>query len=321
MDLYPAFVDLPLASSDVEFAALALGVRRRDFLAKAADGSPVLLLHDASAASYLPAISLKNVSVQFHSTCRVVTATGTIEDQFAVVSCDASVPELYELFVRCFAAAAEQLTTTAETNELENCLQGLLDLFRALSRPSSREITGLWAELFVITRCQDISRALNAWHVDQFERFDFSWPGGCLEVKATVNAQRVHDFALEQLQVPLNGQGLVASVLLQPLSGGVGVIDLARRIETLVESAPLLRQKLWENVAATLGSEFSDRIDRRFDPSFAERNLAVFAMSDIPAPDRPADARVTGIRFRADLSSVQSSLTASATDIVNRLFV
>ena len=95
MDLYRAFNDLHLAGSAMEFTAVALSERRRDFLAKASDGSPVFLLHDASAATYSPAISLKTVSVQFHSTCRVTTATGTVEDQFAVVACDASVPSLF----------------------------------------------------------------------------------------------------------------------------------------------------------------------------------------------------------------------------------
>ena len=320
MDLYRAFNDLHLAGSAMEFTAVALSERRRDFLAKASDGSPVFLLHDASAATYSPAISLKNVSVQFHSTCRVTTATGTVEDQFAVVACDASVPDLYELFIRCFAAAVERLPMSAGTGDLDECVHGLLDLFRALNRPNSKEVTGLWAELYVIKTSRNVSRALEAWHADQFERFDFSWPTGCLEVKAAVKEARVHDFALEQLQAPMNGQGLVASLLLQPLGGGVGVMDLARSIEAGIVAEPLLRQKLWANVAAALGSDFSERLDRRFDVSYVERHLAVFMMSDVPAPDRPSDPRVTGLRFRSDLSSVQSALADAPADVLSRLF-
>ena len=173
-----AFNDLHLAGSAIEFTAVAPSAHRHDFLAKASDGSPVFLLHDASAATYSPAISLKNVSVQFHSTCRVTTATGTVEDQFAVVTCDACVPDLYELFIRCFAAAVERLPVSAGTDNLDECVHGLLDLFRALNRPNSKEVTGLWAELFVITTSRNVSRALEAWHADQFERFDFSWPTG-----------------------------------------------------------------------------------------------------------------------------------------------
>ena len=73
MDLIVSFTALPAAGSAVDFSAIPLAGRRSDYLAKAADGSPVFLLQDASPASYSPAIELKHVSVQFHSTCRVTT--------------------------------------------------------------------------------------------------------------------------------------------------------------------------------------------------------------------------------------------------------
>ena len=318
IDLYKAFSDLPVAGSAVDFSAIELSERRRDFLAKGTSGSPVFLLHDASAASYSPAIELRNLSAQFHNTCRVTTAKGVIEDQFAVVSCNAEIPELYELFVRCIAVAVEQLPTISTTSDLQGSIQELLNLFRALNRPSSKEVTGLWAELFVLSKTGNVALALKAWHANQFERFDFSWTGGCLEVKATVKELRQHEFALEQLRAPIEGRGLVASFLLQPMTGGAGVIDLAKVVDAAVVE-PQLRQKLWENVAAALGSDFSSRLDRRFDPSYAQRHLAIFAMSDIPAPDHPADPRVTAIRFVADLSSVPTSTVGAAIDVLKDL--
>lgn len=321
MDLFAAFVDLPVAQSAADFAAIALSTQRRDFLAKAADGSPVFLLHDASAPGYSPAIELKNVSVHFHTTCRVTTSGDSVEDQFAVIACDETAPELHEVFVRCFAAAVEQLPTKSTTADLQRCIKRLLDLFRSLGSPSGRDVNGLWAELFVITKCKDMAQALRAWHADPFERFDFSWPNGCLEVKATVAEQRQHEFALEQLQQPVAGAGFVASILLQPMNGGMSVADLANAIEKGVPADPKLKQKLWENVATALGHNFAERLDRRFDPSYAERSLAVYAMSDVPAPPLTRDPRITSVRFRVDLSSVSSSLPGNVREILQTLFV
>lgn len=321
MDLFATFAALPVATSAVDFSAVPLAGRRSDYLAKAADGSPTFLLQDASAASYSPAIELKNVSIQFHSRCRVTTAGGAKEAQFAVVSCDASVPELHQVFVGCVAAAVQQLPLKSSTSDLQRCVQALLNLFRALGRPSSREVTGLWAELFVILRSKNVAPALESWHADQFERFDFSWASGCLEVKAAVKEVRQHEFALEQLQSPIGGAGYVVSILLQPLNGGLGVVDLANDIERIVAAQPALRQKLWENIAAALGSDFSDRLDRRFDPSYAERSLAVYAMGDVPAPEQPNDSRITGMRFRVDMSTVESSLRVNPRDVLDALFV
>ena len=319
MDLFASFGALPAANSAVDFSAVPLMERRSDYLAKSSEGGPVFLLHDASPASYSPAIELRHVSVQFHSTCRVTTTSGTVEDQFAVISCDASAPELHAVFVRCVAAAVEQLPPMASTSELHKCVQLLLDLFRALGRPSSREVTGLWAELFVILQSKNIARALECWHSDPFERFDFSWAAGCLEVKAAVGDVRQHEFALEQLRSPIGGAGYVASMLLQPLSGGVGVVDLANSIERAVAAHPALRQKLWENIAAALGSDFSQRLDRRFDVSYAERGLAVYAMGDVPAPQQPADPRITAVRFRVDMTAVTPSPGTPA-DVLGTLF-
>lgn len=320
MDLFTLFNALSKATSDIDFSALSLSGPRGDFLAKASDGGPVFLLRDSSLASYTPTIELKHVSVQFHNTCRVTTPDGVVEAQFAVISCEASVFELHEVFIRYLAAAVERLPTAAVTSDLQRCVQLLLDLFRTLNRPGSREVTGLWAELFVIAKSKNVAQILRAWHSDQFERFDFSWQSGCLEVKAAIKNIRLHDFALEQLQSPLGGAGYVASILLQPISGGVGVIDLANEIEARISNEPSLRQKLWENVVATLGSDFSERLDRRFDPSYATRSLAVYAMSDVPAPLKPSDPRITAIRFHADLSTVASSLNVNPRGVLDALF-
>lgn len=309
MDLLVEFQQLLRATSDTDFSAAPISTRRRDFLAKSVEGAPVFLLHDSSSARYTPGVVLKHLSVQFHSTCRVVTGASTLEDQFAVLVCDASVPELHELFIQCIGAAIDRLPEVAETRDLESCVRGLLNLFRSLSAPGGREIAGLWAELFVIARSGDIPAAVGAWHADTFERFDFSWPGAVLEVKATRGPTRVHEFALEQLDAPSPGAGNVASLMLQAMTNGAGILDLANEInEALAGDAPL-RERLWTNIASALGSEFGSKLDCRFDTAFADNSLVVYPMSDIPRPPRPSDARISGIRFRVDLSTVTSSST------------
>lgn len=307
--LFSSFLELPTATASTEFMAISVSKNRKDFLAKNDDGAPLFLLHDSSSAKYSPGINFRHLSAQFHTTCRVRTGAIDLEDQFCLVWCDSAAPELHELFVRCVGAAIEELPTNCGTRELESCISQLRDLFRALALPSNREVAGLWAELFVISRCGDPAQALSLWHEDQFDRFDFSSTFICVEVKSSVRSLRAHEFALEQLHPPTKGAGFVVSVLLQPLTGGLGVLDLARDIETCVARAPRLKQKLWRNVAKALGADFSDKLDKRFDPSFAERGIAVYSMSDIPQPATPSDTRITALRFVSDLTSVPSSVT------------
>ena len=319
-DLVARFADLPKGAGREEFKAIALSENRRDFLAKAEDGAPLFLLHDSSTAKYVPEINFRHLSAQFHVTCRVMVEAQALEDQFCLVSCDGATPELFELFIRCVSAAVEGIPPNAGTRELESCIVQLRDLFRALAAPSSRELPGLWAELYVILRCGHSAAALGLWHSDQFDRYDFSSEALCLEVKATVRGARIHEFALEQLEPPAEGEGLVASLLLQPLTGGLGVLDLVRRIEEVAPGDPKLRLKLWQNIASALGTDFSAGLDRQFDMSFADRNLAVYSMSDIPRPERPTDPRVTGLRFVVELATVTSSLQESPLQELARAF-
>jgi hypothetical protein len=304
--LFEVFTALPNALGVSEYKAIQVSSRRKDFLAKSADGAPVFLLHDSSDAKYNPGINFRHLSAEFHATCRVQTDVGALEDQFCLVWCDGSSSELHELFVRCVAAAIEELPEVSATRDLESCILRLRNLFRALASPSAREIGGLWAELFVILKSGNPTLALTFWHADQFDRFDFSSDYFRLEVKSTVKSIRAHEFSLEQLQSSTSGVGLVASVMLQPLTGGVSVLDLARTIEAEVVGSTGLKQKLWKNVAATLGADFSERLDKRFDLSYAERWFAMYAMDDVPRLDNPIDPRVTSIRFVSDLTDVTS---------------
>jgi hypothetical protein len=166
-----------------------------------------------------------------------------------------------------------------------------------------------------------VAQTLRAWHADQFERFDFSWSSGCLEVKAAVGELRRHQFAQEQLQTPLGGMGYVASLLLQAQNGGVGIIDLGNEIENRLEAEPDLRQKLWGNIASALGSDFSEHLDRTFDASYAARNLAIYEMKDIPALQQPNDPRITAVRFQSDLSTVTSLQPKMARNFIDALFL
>ena len=317
---FSTFLGLPNAITSTEFKAIPLSTTRKDFLAKTEEGAPVFLLHDSSAAKYNPGINFRYLSAQFHATCRVQTEAVDLEDQFCLVRCDAAATELHELFVRCVGVAIEELPESSGTRELESCISQLRDLFRSLALPNGREVSGLWAELFVISRSGNIAYALSLWHDDQFDRFDFSSDALRLEVKSSVRGLRAHEFALEQLQPPAGGAGFVASMLLQSLTGGIGVLDLARSIEASVDANPRLKQKLWKNLAKALGADFSDKLDKLFDPVFADRGFALYSMRDIPRPDEPSDSRITGLRFVSDLSAVSSSLSDVPLLSLRRIF-
>ncbi|NNG60249.1 PD-(D/E)XK motif protein [Pseudomonas fragi] len=313
------FSNLPRAKSTEDFIALSLSTRRKDFLTKGVDGEPIFLLHDSSPKKYVPGIQYRYINAQFHSTCRIKTNEDSLQDQFAVIACDSEVPELYELFINCFSAAIESLPSKAVTKQLESSIQDLLALFRDMSRPNRREASGLWAELFIIERSENTPKILSYWHDDPYDRYDFSWKNAYLEVKSTTQPTRIHDFSVDQLCVPVNAVGYVASLLMLPLGSGIGIMDIARKIDNSISGFPLLRKKLWSNIAKALGSDFSEKIDRRFDLAFSEQNFMLYSMSDIPAFKNPIDTRISSIRYKASLDTTSSSLPQPTLDFVSEI--
>jgi len=306
-DIVDGFNALRPSTSRTEFEALSLSGDRADFLAKGPDGKPIFLLQEKTTDQYQPGLHLRYLDADFQMTCRLEVDQGHIEDVFAIVACTADEPELYELFIRSLDAAREQISKLAATQEIRTTVQNLASLFRSLAGPNSRSIIGLWAELFVIQRSGSIPHSISMWRGDASERFDFSTPTTALEVKATVGISRSHEFNLEQLTVPKNGAGYVVSLLLQPINGGTSILELAANVERELTPTPHLRTRLWENIVGDLGNDFGASLDKRFDESYAERNLQVFAMDDIPKPGHRSDPRVTSIRFIADCTGLISS--------------
>ena len=196
----------------------------------------------------------------------------------------------------------------------------LLSLFRALTRPAEREISGVWAELFCIAASGNVSLAVDRWHNGSAEAFDFSWGQGRLEVKSTVGTVRVHEFSLAQLQPPSGSSGYVASLVLKALNAGEGVLDLAKKIERDLNGDVCLQAKLWALLVQSLGSDFSEALDRRFDVDLAAKLLKVFRMEDVPSLPPISDGRISSVKFKSDLSSVQPSLGANGVAALKALF-
>ena len=309
--IFDEFQSLSASATYEDFKAIRLSSIREDFLVKGPQGEPIFLLNDSSPPRYVVGRILKHIKAEFHVTCSVQVDHDTVSGQFAMISCDAQSPDLHEIFLRCVGASIDVLPPVCNTEALENVMTELLEIFRVLSEPSACDISGFWAELWVVANSSNIPAALELWHSDVYDRYDFSSPAVFIEVKSTTQNFRIHDFSLEQLNPPENGNGFIVSIMLQRLSGGVGILDLVESIEATLYAHPHLRKKLWAVVTKTLGSDFSETVDKRFDAAFAARNLNVYSMADIPSLGPVSDLRISKVRFSVDLSSVDSSLNGS----------
>lgn len=319
--LLEKFIKLPRCIKNDEFEAISLHAGRQDFLVKGANGEPIFLLHDSSTSKYRPGLNLRYVTTEFQATCAVTTNGTRLIEKFAIISCEADALELHEMFISCVNAAAENLPKLSNTDELQVFINDLLDIFRSFSEPGKREISGLWAELWVISNSGDIGKCIKHWHVNRFESFDFSGKNLCIEIKSTVFSARIHKFSLSQLEPPHVGDGFVISLLLREHSGGVGVLGLARIIEASLPFGSDMRKKLWRLIAASLGNDFADAIDVKYDLAYALKNAMVFRMDEIPSVGPVSNSLVSNVKFSSDLSGLPQTISGPAVDIVKNLFL
>lgn len=308
MSLLTKFGDLTPSSSQDTFNAVHLEGGRQDYLCKDEQGAPVFLIADEGAQTYRPVVQHRHLSASYCMLCRLNVNGTEVVGRFAIVRFEGNAPELHELFIRCVRAAIADLPTAAQTSDIEVRVARLLSLFRSLARPAGREISGLWAELYCILASDNVPIAVDRWHSDNNEVYDFSWRQGRLEVKSTVGSFRTHEFSLDQLQPPSGGSGFVASLVLRAAGSGSGVLDLAREVEEQLPGQPALQAKLWSVLVQSLGTDFSEALDRRFEIDFAGKQLVVYRVEDVPSLPAVSDPRITGVRFKVDLSNVASSL-------------
>lgn len=289
--------------------------RLHDYISLGPQQQPVLLISCASQESIKrPSINLQHLSVEFGIRFRVRVNSGVVEDNFVVIS----LRDEDFVFAEAFCLAADVLVAALpeapSVSETEKAVREFVEMLSALSLPSSRAVSGLWAELWLMSVSSDFSTAVVAWHKDPADRFDFSFPAHFVEVKATEQEERSHDFSYEQLrrsEVPIK----IVSLRLRHAQNGKSVSDLVAMLQGGLSAE--LRRKLVTNVFSAIGSAVSEASEIRFDEKFAEENLRAILADRVPVVEIPDGSPISGVRFRVNLddSSIQADLHRPAVQL------
>lgn len=306
------FYRLPLRSEpEGTINAAQLPNRINDYVGRGKSGEPLVLIAFRGPDSYKPPIQLRHIAIDFAAACRVNTdESGIVERNFVLISCSAEDPALFDFFLNASEGIVSSLPSEPTLAQVHRHVELFVELFRRLLLPSPRSVKGLWAELFVLASSAEPEGWLSAWHVSGVEKFDFAWPQFRIEVKATEMPLRVHEFSLQQLDGFGDAIVMIASILLRRSGSGEGVMELADRIVRRLDPASPLVTKLWMNIAESLGSDFSDQIDVRFDSTYAAQSLRLIKSIEIPRPV-VTDTRVHDVHFKVDVTSVAEMSSTS----------
>ena len=286
-----------------QLPAVQMPGRPGDYIARGPDGAVVVLLRGSHGPVVKPQLRLRHIEVDYGSRCRVAEAgVGPVDGDFIAIRCIEAKQPVLELFVRTVEALAATLPKEPSATQTETLIEGLVELFRKLTQPPRRSIKGIWAELFVIEHSAVLEEMVAAWHSDADEKFDFASERGYLEVKATEQAVRFHEFSLGQLRPNGDMPVIIASLMLRRETGGASVLDLARRIDKRLAGDSQLRARLWRNLASTVGLEFDEAVDVSFSEPFARSGLKAIEATNIPCVERPLPPGVVDVRMKVDLT-------------------
>lgn len=299
--LYDAYCEVvsTVPGIDGTLPASVVPGRGLDYVSFGSQQQPVLLLSCASSAGLMrPPISLQHLTIEFGVRYRIRTPAGVVEDDFVVVSLHGDDLGLAEAFCLAADALVAALPEAPSASDIEKAIREFVEILSALSLPSPRAVTGLWAELWLMTVASDPQAAVVAWHRDPTDRFDFSFDSHFVEVKATEREERNHEFSYEQLRrnvAPIK----IATLRLRRAQGGKSVADLVAMLQKGLSTE--LRTKLIKNVFGAIGSGVSEASEIRFDDAFAEANLRAIAAERVPVVEIPEGSPISAVRFRVNL--------------------
>lgn len=302
--LFHSFSELASVESGTQEISSAKEIAGRvaDYVTIGTQGEPLLLLACNDVVKPRPPVVLRHLRVEFGVRYRVRTDTDIVDGVFTTISLRTPEKSLFEPFCLAGEVLVASLPLQASAKDIDQTVTRFVEMLSAIALPPQRAIAGLWAELWLISKDRNIETAITGWHTDSTDRFDFAFEKHFVEVKATEAAERVHEFAYEQLRDVKNSVR-VASLKLRRAANGASISDLVDEIQAAL--SPLQREKLLRNVFQAIGSEITEADDIRFDPNFAEVNLRVIDAQSIPTVVIPEGSQISGVRFRVNLDSAK----------------
>jgi hypothetical protein len=294
----------PPGTSDA-LSVARLSSRSGVWVGQDSTGRPLVLIEAAGSDARIHGVVLRNITFEPWLTCRIIEkGKAAREIGASVIRCTAIERELHEHFLRALSPSCEDLRSQPQVAEVALVVEKLIEVFQALSQPARESLQGLWAELLLISRAQDIELATEAWQRRAHSLIDFEHDQCGVEVKSTSNAVRQHRFKLAQLQPVVGHRRFIASLVLLSDARGASIGELWEVIERRLRHRPLLRDKVAARIAQTLGDDWHRAHSQRFSLPAAVDSILVFDVVNVPRVGEGSPPCILDVEFTVDFSGV-----------------
>lgn len=275
-------------------------------------------------------IERKFLSVEYDMPCTVIeNGESNQNNHYSIITLRALDSSLQSYFINIFIMMLHKIAENPSKRELSIEVENLITIFLALSQPPQKKVQGLWAELLVIEQSLHPETLITAWHGQPDAKYDFTMGRDKIEVKSTSGEERIHHFALDQLNPSPNSRLLIASVIVRESahsSSGLSVLDLFDRICTRVTSNNV-RLRLYSIMAETIGNDIGKLNSIYFDYTEASDTLAFYDAVDVPhigkdtIPPFISDVKfASNLTHLIDIKNSESPFILSGSPLFKSLF-
>jgi Putative PD-(D/E)XK family member, (DUF4420) len=288
-----------------EFAIKQLHVGSSVWVGRDSLGKPVVLIESRADGGKAYCVVLQHLSFEPWVTCNIsLPSAEKREITAAMIRCTGADKGLQEHFLRALSPACEEFGVRPYISDVATVFQTLVDLFQALTQPCVKSVQGLWAELVLISRAEDLPLAIMCWQRRERSLIDFEHAQAEVEVKSCLSTVRRHHFKLAQLQRISSVPRYIASLILLATEDGASINDLWDRIEKRIRGGTELKSRLAERIARLLGSDWQRADLQKYDELAALASLKIFSADEVPKVGDDGDPAITEIEFSVDLSAV-----------------
>lgn len=277
------------------------------------EGCPVIFAECSDETVSTP-IRLKTIRVDFSQLCSLRDSDGTkVTKKYTIIVLNSLESDLQSYFLEVFSLVLNKFVNTPSVFNLKTEITKVAKMFMAPPSFSAIVIQGLWAELFVIASARNPEYLANAWHVSADDKYDFNDGKDKIEVKSTGNLDRVHTFALDQLNPNVGSELAIASVITVRSGQGVNVFDI---LDAINERGLSIEQmsKIQETAYLTIGPHIEEAKKIKFDFTLALNSYNKYDYRDVPSIKKDSvPSGVTSVHFSSCLRDVKP-LDISTTD-------
>ena len=277
------------------------------------EGYPKFFVETSDHSAMMHNLNAEMLTVEYDMPCNIIEVNQVVDNlRYTIITLQSPEETLQKMFLDVFLMMLRSLPPKPSNPLIASKIENLLSIFAKLRKKPIHKLQGLWAELLVIEQSKDPTTTARAWHSLPESKYDFTMGRDKIEVKSTMNEQRIHRFSNAQLNPLGDSRLLVASVIVRESAkdqNGLSVFDLYDSIALKINSDSV-RMHVYEVIADTLGNEYNNGRKKYFDYSEACDSLAFFEHTDVPKiPSDSIPELVTEVKFSSNLSHLSDIRT------------